>query len=264
MATTVSGPGPSKGAAPPPPPKPLHLTMSMRGTSDARKGSGYPAMPSWSRASQPQPPAAADDDDGDDGDGDATMKLRGADAGSVASGMEEWLTAKSRLPAPTPLEDLFKDAGGAALDEPRARTRQARQSGSGASTIRRTRRTSTLKGKPIRKSIFFDPLLPNPLVDPSETPAPPVPELPALLATEEPHAEGVPEESDDEHVLDLAVAMPAISLHAFTGEAAFGELSFGGGRALFIEDEDLGGGAFELHSNTKSIYLNNLDRKSVV
>ncbi|KAK4700713.1 hypothetical protein P7C70_g5530, partial [Phenoliferia sp. Uapishka_3] len=250
---------------PPPPPKPLHLTMSMRGRgsgSNGKKAAGYPKMPTWSRASQPVP--LGDDEE----DADATIKgahsgVRTNDAvdGSVASGMEEWLIAKGKLPGAQPLEEMFKAGGGAEFDEPQRRdTRGASESG--GSTIRKPRapKTATLKGKPIRTSIFFDPLLPNPLIDPS-TSVPPVPDLSSLhvpVLEESPssgsatEASGLPrdeasgslddEEEGEEHILDLAVAIPAVSLIAFSGVTAFGELSFEAGVALCIEDEDLGGG----------------------
>ncbi|KAL8278957.1 hypothetical protein RQP46_008626 [Phenoliferia psychrophenolica] len=246
-----------KTPPPPPPPKPLHLTMSMRGASDARKGSGYPQMPQWSPEGDQRaaPDSAELDDDGDDLN--ATLKLKGSlphfrgyddDEGVTGSG--DWTTAKSRLPGAKSLDDLFgggSGVGGGAgteFDEP-ARKRTARLStgsASGEGTLRRTKRMSTLRGKPVRTSIFFDPLQPNPLLDPSASPPPPVPQTSTLLTPpDEPAHDPEPTEEDDEHTLDLALAMPAVSLHSFTGEAAFGELSFEGGRALCIEDEDLGG-----------------------
>lgn len=111
-------------------------------------------------------------------------------------------------------------------------------------------RGSTLKGSIVgRTSIFFDPTLPNPLIDPAVSNSPP---LEAPLNMEESKYEvndaqedtPIEEEDEDEeeNILDITSVVPAVSLHSFTGESAFGELCFEGGVKLLIEVEDLGGG----------------------
>ncbi|KAM0750497.1 hypothetical protein T439DRAFT_357117 [Meredithblackwellia eburnea MCA 4105] len=257
--------------------------MSIKANSSPT--SNYPQMPTWSRASQPI------------NDINATIRnphpnnqrRPGDDEDDVnADEQEQWSTART---APLALENMFKQ-GGMELDTPAtatpkvtarraqgrgARAAEASEASEGVGTIgrkRSERRKSTLKGKPIRTSIFFDPLLPNPLVDPfppSPSP-PPYPDVPPqfqprtdvdqirskelnpqktvlkeeeIIKPESPteHPDDQESEGDeDDNILDLAAAVPAVSLHSFEGETAFGELSFGAKEVLQIEVEDLGGG----------------------
>lgn len=123
--------------------------------------------------------------------------------------------------------------------------------GGGGSTLRPAH---AAKAKGTRLSILFDPTRNNPfspepeavVIAPEEVE---LPLSPSPLTSAEAEDEGGQaeqsegsEEEDDELKLDLTgPALAAISTHAFEGEAAFGELSFGSGWELVIEVEDLGG-----------------------
>lgn len=227
------------------------------------KHAAYPAMPRWSTAG------------GEPDAGGGT--IRGVRSNGQGSGEEEdsssddqWGTAKRGGPS---LDALFLpglDAAGDEFDLPRDVRRSRRMAsgsgeiGGGGGSTRRRKRQSTVKGKPmIRTSIFFDPRLPNPLVNPeagleTNTPLPPPPireqnsTTPLTNVTDVKQGTEVANVLDsaaieselesDSTILDLPSSVLALSLHAFEGESAFGELSFGGGVELCIEVEDLGGG----------------------
>ncbi|GAA5970913.1 hypothetical protein JCM11641_004506 [Rhodosporidiobolus odoratus] len=111
------------------------------------------------------------------------------------------------------------------------------------------KRASTIKvrGKDGRLSIYFDAKQPNPFLAPSTPPASVRPASPASPSsspdTPAATSPAPPDLPDKELLLPLpTTASPAVTLHSFTGEPSFGELSFSGGVALRIEVEDLGGG----------------------
>jgi hypothetical protein len=235
--------------APPPPPKPLHLTMSMRGAAD--KKSAYPQMPRWSRA---------------ESDEDSGGTVRGNEGRGAEDDDEE--DGDDKSPGVALFSGLFLQPGGEAdeFDSPSYSTRRSKSSvqrrrdassSAGASGSYRsaqgTLRGSTIKGAR-RASIFFDATLLNPLVAPEPIPSsvpsssPPPSSSPdhehftptAFLTTEPSDADTT--DDADPNQLELPPALLALSLHAFEGESAFGELSFAKNVELYVEVEDLGGG----------------------
>lgn len=170
------------------------------------------------------------------------------------------------LRATRALDTLFLDSnGGEEYDAPRSsattrsgvRRRKVQASASSGSYRSAKgsmgRGGSTIKLAGNRNSIFFDATLPNPFQPSSpSSAAPPAPPSPLrdeetdeeLLASAEAElaAEATAAVFGDEQALDLpAVAQTALSLHAFEGETAFGELTFPRGAELCIEVDDLGG-----------------------
>lgn len=204
--------------APPLPPKPLHLTTRREG---ARRS--YPAMPRWSRSASdaggadegPSAPSEEQEREEDDEEEDqwwgARSRIGSRILRSPAEATMAQLVAQEEQEHPPaaefgatacPTTDLDSDPDGATLKQ---RPSLAR--------------LSTVKAP--RRSIFFDSSLPNP-----------------LLSKEQP-----PSTDADASLLDLPdQPLPAISLHSFSGETDFGELSFAGGVSIDIEIEDLGGG----------------------
>ncbi|KAJ8295018.1 Sorting nexin lst-4 [Rhodotorula toruloides] len=102
--------------------------------------------------------------------------------------------------------------------------------------------TIKVRAKDGRQSIYFDPsstnpflpssatILPDPLSDNTAPPATEVSDVDVVLPSNFP-------------LLPIpSSTSPAIALHAFTGQAEFGELSFLRGEHLLIEIEDVGGG----------------------
>lgn len=207
--------------APPLPPKPLHLTLRGNGAAGANSGQRNP-LPSWSRA------------------GSVLSSAHGPPGFSEDSTDDEWTSCTQNSPTAEssslpPLETLDS----VPLLQHRGRKyrrSQSRRSASGATsqgepTLRR-------KGDSKRQSIFFDALLPNPLMDPSvsTTHLP----IPVVDDRELLRVETLPE---SDNLLELPTkALEAVSLHSFVGQTEYGELSFGEGTSLLIEVEDLGGG----------------------
>ncbi|KAI5479173.1 hypothetical protein MNV49_004034 [Pseudohyphozyma bogoriensis] len=177
------------------------------------------------------------------------------------------------------VQELMQSFGGGELDGdlPRRSNKSQREpsaaTSAGGSTVKRGTRRMRARGTIKRNSIFFDATLPNPLVDPSasegtldearqdvDVAAPTSPstlpttspldaslldEPPPMMAgvVEEEAEGGSEDDEDDPNLLDLpASPLLALSLHPFSGESAFGELSFEGGVDLCVEVEDLGGG----------------------
>lgn len=246
---------------PPPPikPKPLHLTMSMR----SKEKSHRPNLPDFNQeyneggTIKVSRSYSIEGDDNEDEDHFGTAKT----------------SPTSELPS---LSDLFSGEKGIELDEPDycrrdTNSRKDRVNLSGSSrtgSTRKRRGGSTLKRRKVgdRTSIFFDSSLENPLLPPLET----APSSPLQLSISDSKAEtsnldepldllletlvqdrsrvneleededGI--EKDTDHIIDLEAAIPALSLHPFSGETAFGELNFERGVDLMIEVEDLGGG----------------------
>lgn len=199
----------TKSPPPPKPPKPLHLTMSLRKSEKSK----YPQMPRWS---------VAEDEDQVD-----LMKDFKIDNESCSNQLDDTPNyANSRRDIDRGLSDYLTET-----------FRTAKQ-GSNLQIQTWKSGTSTIKKRGNRLSIFFDPLLPNPLIPPPATAGHHVGDA----STQNEANEFVEEEVEEEKEIDLpTVALSAISVHDFVGESAFGELSFGRGDEVMIEVEDLGG-----------------------
>ncbi|GAA5867687.1 hypothetical protein JCM1840_006657 [Sporobolomyces johnsonii] len=267
-AATPTPAGTLRLPAPPPPPKPLHLTMSTRGRhhreDNGKSRGGYPAMPRWSSVNRSE-------DGSDEEDGEGTVKLGGGARGYADDEDEEKqaLEGLAKLFAPSASDAAIGDEPPFSTSE-RGSGRRARTDSSEASTAYGSAKDtlssrgggrSTIRGTPQRRSIYFDATKENPLIPPS-TPS----TLDADASTTK--QAGRDDSGDDRGFSDAATAnsddnlshpsvsassstslldlppfpSPAISVHSFAGEPAFGELSFDKGVPLCIEVEDLGGG----------------------
>lgn len=205
-------------------------------------------MPSWSRPNSIVQPAedvvvssGGDGEEEEDDEEDeiwwgASKELRIGEGKSQLYGLEN-----------TPISSRESQYDGS--------DREGSENGKRKSRIAESSSGSTLK-KPVargvnqanaaRKSIFFDPTLPNPLVNrdsalvDKQTPIKESP-TPSSCDPSSPPIDNLDEDDGDDQ-LDVTDSLLAVSLHSFAGEADFGELSFDGGTELRIEVEDLGGG----------------------
>ncbi|GAA5914937.1 hypothetical protein JCM8208_000775 [Rhodotorula glutinis] len=263
--------------APPPPPKPLYLSTrrgrtrpaGLGGAGDEGPGEGgirergyegpavrgsrgaRGALPRWSVAEEePAAHEARDERDEEDEAGTATVKGTAPlkDDGDDDEHVEK-LEARAALEALfTPTPTTSSPPSPTRLDAPSAR--EPSSASTTSSTLSDAYRTpvGTLKahggaastvrfrdGHSGRVSIYFDTAQENPFVPPSSPSSPSAPGAAPVGAAAAPAATPLLE-------LPLAAAQPALALHAFSGEAAFGELSFAQGAALCIEVEDVGGG----------------------
>ncbi|KPV75362.1 uncharacterized protein RHOBADRAFT_53347 [Rhodotorula graminis WP1] len=262
--------------APPPPPKPLYLSTRRGRTRPAGLGAagddddgageggirerGYEgpatrssrgqrgALPRWSVAEE-EPAAVGQRDEREEDDGeDEAGTVKG---GAQVSGQEDQGERMEKREARAALEALFAPAPTAPsapsptrLDPPAA-AREPSSASTASSTFSDAYRTpvGTLKARgaastlrfrgrsPGRVSIYFDTAQENPFARPPSPPSPPA-------------LEGAPGDAAAAPLLELPLgpAQPALALHAFAGETAFGELSFAQGAVLRIEVEDVGGG----------------------
>lgn len=220
--------------APPKPPKPLHLTMSLRGSSGSKpgqRGKAYPALPRWSISASDDPDdthhstAIAPADDNRSTDSENALRasavadlcsLTGLDGepGVLLGDLPIVESVRRKAPSSTSSDGTDSMYATAKGDQVSATARDI---------------TSTLKGDK-RTSIWFDATAPNPLLQP--------PSPDSTISDESPRSL----ESQADLELELSQPQLALSLHAFVGESAFGELSFARGCDLCIEVEDLGGG----------------------
>lgn len=219
MSTLAIGTFTLRLPGPPLPPKPLHLTTQR---TAARI---YPQMPSWSR-----PPSLivqnivnkSEDEEEEDAD-DWWGAKREIEIGATKPLYSQ---PNTRITPNHPPSDSVDDI---VFEEMTAGGRSSRNhsSQSDEGTLKTTR--APVKAAPARRSIFFDPSRPNPLVDRS-------------LQETQPHSRSIKIEASENDQLEVPDSLPAVTLYVFVGETAFGELSFDGGIDLRIEVEDLGGG----------------------
>ena len=213
-----------RSEAPVPPPKPPHLTLSLR-RAEAKP---RPRMPRWSRGASVI----------GDGEGGAVVE-----SGGKKEDEDEGKGGSTLHARPKGREvSASLDLGGGTLSE------------RGGSTLRPA---GAPKTQGTRLSILFCTSVDNPLAGggtvnthqkvSSSTPSasPSLTPSSSVNATdgggEDERGEGGTEEAEVT-VLDITgPAVRAVSTHAFEGEAAFGELSFGKGVELEIEVADLGG-----------------------
>ncbi|GAA5953085.1 hypothetical protein JCM21900_005062 [Sporobolomyces salmonicolor] len=240
--------------------------MSTRGRNhrEGKGRGGYPATLRWSRVNR-------SGDGSDEEEGEGTVKPGGGARGYVDDEIEEKQAMKglAKLFVPPESDAAIGDEPSFSTSERgdahRERTHPSQASavydGAKDTLSSRGGGGSTIKGAPPRRSIYFDATKENPLVPPctSSTTDGNSP-TPGHAATDDSgvargSSDGSTADSDDglshpslsasssTSLLDLPPSpSPAISLHSFAGEAAFGELSFEKGVPLCIEVEDLGGG----------------------
>lgn len=235
MSKLTSGTLTLRLPAPPLPPKPLHLTTKRN--AEARN---YRPIPSWSRPNSIVQPAeevviSSEEDGGSEEEEEeeiwwgASTEVRIGEGRSQLYGLEN---------TPIMPRESRYDMNGREGSESGRKGSRIGDSSSG-STLRRPAKVDAGRTNAARKSIFFDPTLPNPLdrnsniVDKQNE---------SLIPAHSDQSDTTIEPADDGDQLDVTESLLAVSLHAFAGETDFGELSFEGGTELRIEVEDLGGG----------------------
>ena len=205
-------------------------------------------MPSWSRPNSIVQPAEdvviSSEEDVDEEEEEeeeiwwgASRELRIGEGKSQLYGMEN---------TPILSRESHYDRNGREGSENGRRRSGIAESSSG-STLKKPVVRGANQASAARKSIFFDPTLPNPLVNRNSTLVDKQTRIDESLrfSTSKPSDPSIEDSEDEEDVddqLDVTKSLLAVSLHSFAGETDFGELSFDGGTELRIEVEDLGGG----------------------
>ncbi|GAA5850151.1 hypothetical protein JCM9279_003545 [Rhodotorula babjevae] len=264
--------------APPPPPKPLYLSTHGRRTRPAGLGAGDEtargggaagggirergyeapsrvgargargALPRWSVAEE-EPQVMEEREEEDEAMGTATVKgaalVMDDKDEDERTEKREARAALAALFSPTPTSP--SSSSPTTLDPSAAREPSSTSTTSSTlsdayrtpvGTLKAHGASSTLRFRDRasgRLSIYFDTAQENPFVPPSSSPAL---DAAAELA---PPPTAAPAAAQ---LLELPLAPPqlALALHAFSGELAFGELSFVQGAALRVEVEKVGGG----------------------
>ncbi|BGP31848.1 hypothetical protein JCM10296v2_003625 [Rhodotorula toruloides] len=267
--------------APPVPPKPLYLSTARRirggeadedGRSERRvRGGRRGALPDrWSVVTAEdevgvyvkgegtgQAAHVEQQDDGKDGDAEesdadgGTVRLaKSVDEASKVAGHDD--TVAPDAAAMSTLAALFdRPDEPASMTPPLPRPRSpsttsttSQQTEAFRTPVGTLRAGSTIKlrAKDGRQSIYFDPSSMNPFLPSSATTLPdPLSDNTAPPATEISDVDVVL--PSDFPLLPLpSTSSPAIALHAFTGQAEFGELSFLQSEHLRVEVDDVGGG----------------------
>ena len=200
-------------------------------------------MPSWSRPSSIVQPSESVEDDSEEDMGDEEEEEE-----------EIWWGASRELRIGEGKSQLYGLENGPILSRGSSYETQGGEGGinrrmsrnvdsSSGSTLKKPVNGDASRTSAARKSIFFDPTLPNPLVNRNSGFVDKQIQIDnSSISTADNQVDTTDNQEGIDDQLDVTEPLLAVSLHTFAGETDFGELSFEGGTELRIEVEDLGGG----------------------